>query len=270
MRQYKELISRVLSQGLYKQGRGGWDTLSLFGAHMCYDMSEGFPAVTIKKFNFAATVGELTCFIGGYTDNKDFNNFGCHYWDANLKAWNDKRNTPDNTDLGPIYGSQWRNHNGDGYDQLEVLLKDMMVAPYSRRLMLVSWNPGKQKEMCLPPCYISMQINIVSGFMDLMFHMRSVDLMLGFPSDICNHAIILMLLARQARCRPRNLIFTAGDVHIYTDHLNSAKKIMLREPLAPPTLSIDRNLKTILDFKPEHVTLDNYESYPYEKLVMAT
>ena len=264
MLSYQSLIREVLENGVESEDRTGTGTIRIFGAMFKHNLATGFPAVTTKKLAYRAMSGELACFLKGHTDVREFRNRGCKIWDANLaKAFG-----PDETDLGPIYGAQWRNFNG--VDQLYNVLKELRNNPNSRRLMVTAWNPGQLEDMCLPPCITQWQLSVIDDRLNLAYNQRSCDLMLGFPFDVAEHALLAHLICHETGLKPGTLTAFLGDCHIYKNHVEAAVETLNRMPHRLPQIIFNTPIGTEVEkFEPQDFELINYVSHPAIKLEMS-
>lgn len=199
-------------------------TQALFAQTLEHDWKDGFPLMTHRKFSYRPAVGEMTCFIKGFSDISEFDDRGCGWWNDNLEAFNTRNGTPDNTDLGPIYGALWRNFHG--FDQLAWLMAEASINPHSRRLMVTAWDPSSQAKAVLPPCHYGFQIFIDGDQLDLLFNMRSVDWVLGCPADMTAYGFLQLAICRHLGKLPGKLRGNFGDTHIYNNHLAGADEIL--------------------------------------------
>ena len=265
---YQQLITDILQNGSRKTDRTSTGTVSLFGATIRHDLQTGFPATTTKKFFFDAMAGELACFVKGLTEIEEFQKRGCKIWNANLLDFNRKHHTPDNTNLGPVYGAQWRNFGG--VDQLRLAINIGKREPDSRRMLVSAWNPAEMPSMVLPPCHYAFQIYINNGALDLLFTMRSVDIMIGLPFDLASYALLAHLIANELKLIPGNVIGHFGDAHIYINHLNAAHTVLERRPLPLPGITLHcKPGMPVEQFEPAMAELFDYVSHSAIKLEMA-
>ena len=254
---YMNLVDRVLNKGEGRQTRAG-PTRSCFGTILVINSLEDglFPILTTRKMHPEGVWGELAAFVRGATKLPTFKHFGCNYWDANAAAWppNKGRKVEDML-VGPIYGKQWRDF--DGVDQLKELIKNLKVDPYSRRHVLTTLNPAE--EGCLPPCHLIAQFNITTtGWLECIVYMRSVDLILGLPSDIVLYATLLALVAKEVGRDPGYLTFMMGDTHVYNNHIEGWKVQRAHTPQDLPEYELLENTR-VLDFSPHDIVLRNYK-----------
>ena len=251
MKQYLDMLRYVLENGVDKMDRTGVGTRSVFGQQMRFDLSRGFPLMTTKKMHLKSIIHELLWFIKGDTNVKYLQDNGVRIWNE----WADE-----NGDLGPIYGSQWRNWNGEGIDQLAQVVDKLKNNPNDRRMIVSAWNVSKISEMRLPPCHMMFQFYVANGKLSCMLYQRSCDMFLGVPFNIA-YALLTMMLAQVCNLEPGEFVHTLGDTHIYHNHFEQVKEQLRREPLPLPTMRLNPQVKDINDFKYEDFTLENYECY---------
>ena len=235
-----------------KMDRTGVGTRSVFGQQMRFDLSRGFPLMTTKKMHLKSIIHELLWFIKGDTNVKYLQDNGVRIWNE----WADE-----NGDLGPIYGSQWRNWNGEGIDQLAQVVDKLKNNPNDRRMIVSAWNVSKIPEMHLPPCHMMFQFYVANGKLSCMLYQRSCDMFLGVPFNIASYALLTMMLAQVCNLEPGEFVHTLGDTHIYHNHFEQVNEQLRREPLPLPTMRLNPQVKDINDFKYEDFTLENYECY---------
>lgn len=252
MKQYLDMLRYVLENGVDKMDRTGVGTRSVFGQQMRFDLSRGFPLMTTKKMHLKSIIHELLWFIKGDTNVKYLQDNGVRIWNE----WADE-----NGDLGPIYGSQWRNWNGEGIDQLAQVVDKLKNNPNDRRMIVSAWNVSKIPEMHLPPCHMMFQFYVANGKLSCMLYQRSCDMFLGVPFNIASYALLTMMLAQVCNLEPGEFVHTLGDTHIYHNHFEQVKEQLRREPLPLPTMRLNSQVKDINDFKYEDFTLENYECY---------
>ena len=252
MKQYLDLLRYVLENGVDKMDRTGVGTRSVFGQQMRFDLSRGFPLMTTKKMHLKSIIHELLWFIKGDTNVKYLQDNGVRIWNE----WADE-----NGDLGPIYGSQWRNWNGEGIDQLAQVVDKLKNNPNDRRMIVSAWNVSKIPDMHLPPCHMMFQFYVANGKLSCMLYQRSCDMFLGVPFNIASYALLTMMLAQVCNLEPGEFVHTLGDTHIYHNHFEQVKEQLRREPLPLPTMRLNPQVKDINDFKYEDFTLENYECY---------
>ena len=252
MKQYLDMLRYVLENGVDKMDRTGVGTRSVFGQQMRFDLSRGFPLMTTKKMHLKSIIHELLWFIKGDTNVKYLQDNGVRIWNE----WADE-----NGDLGPIYGSQWRNWNGEGIDQLAQVVDKLKNNPNDRRMIVSAWNVSKIPEMHLPPCHMMFQFYVANGKLSCMLYQRSCDMFLGVPFNIASYALLTMMLAQVCNLEPGEFVHTLGATHIYHNHFEQVKEQLRREPLPLPTMRLNPQVKDINDFKYEDFTLENYECY---------
>lgn len=252
MKQYLDMLRYVLENGVDKMDRTGVGTRSVFGQQMRFDLSKGFPLMTTKKMHLKSIIHELLWFIKGDTNVKYLQDNGVRIWNE----WADE-----NGNLGPIYGSQWRNWNGEGIDQLAQVVDKLKNNPNDRRMIVSAWNVSKIPEMRLPPCHMMFQFYVANGKLSCMLYQRSCDMFLGVPFNIASYALLTMMLAQVCNLKPGEFVHTLGDTHIYHNHFEQVKEQLSREPLHLPTMKLNPAIKDINDFKYEDFTLENYECY---------
>jgi len=249
---YRKLLTKVLTRGVDKTDRTGTGTISIFGASIRHNMSEGFPILTTKKVAFNTMVTELKWFLRGDTNIKYLQDNNCKIWDGDYE----KSGRTDG-ELGPIYGKQWRDING--IDQLENLIIGLISNPDGRRHLVDSWNVEELDQMTLPPCHYSFQCYVANGKLSLMWNQRSADLFLGVPFNISSYGLLLLLLCKETRLEPGELIGNFGDVHLYKNHLEQAKEQISRDGYDLPEVKLSCYDIYRGDFD---VELINYKSHP--------
>lgn len=252
MKQYLDLLQDIMDNGTDKQDRTGVGTRSVFGRQMRFDLSLGFPLVTTKKVHLKSIIYELLWFIKGDTNVKYLQDNGVRIWNE----WADE-----NGDLGPVYGSQWRNWNGEGIDQLADVIERIKSNPNDRRMIVTAWNPSKIGQMKLPPCHMMFQFYVADGKLSCMLYQRSCDMFLGVPFNIASYSLLTMMIAQVCGLKAGEFIHTLGDTHIYHNHFEQVKEQLSRTPLPLPTMKINPLIKDINDFKYEDFELVGYESY---------
>ncbi|MFA5693652.1 MAG: thymidylate synthase [Acholeplasmataceae bacterium] len=280
MKQYLDLAKRILNEGQIKDDRTKTGTKSVFGHQMRFNLNDGFPLLTTKRTFIKGIIHELLWFINGDTNIKYLVDHNVNIWtdwpyhnylkdnpndqitmdEFKERIINDKDFAKKWGDLGPVYGSQWRNFNG--VDQLEYLINEIKANPNSRRMILSAWNPAEIKDMMLPPCHTLIQFYVVDNKLSLQLYQRSGDVFLGIPFNIASYALLLMMVAQVTNLEPYEFVHTIGDAHIYSNHFDQINLQLTREPRKLPTLKINPNVKSIYDFKYEDFTLENYKPYP--------
>jgi thymidylate synthase len=263
MHQYLSLMREVRDNGVKKEDRTGTGTLSLFGHQMRFDLSEGFPVVTTKKLHLRSIIHELLWFLKGDSNIQYLKDNGVSIWDA----WADE-----NGELGPVYGVQWRNWpkpDGGHVDQISQIMQQLKEDPDSRRIMLSAWNVGEIENMALPPCHCLFQFWVAEGKLSCQLYQRSCDIFLGVPFNIASYALLTHMLAQQADLKVGDFVWTGGDCHLYSNHLEQADEQLKREPLPLPRLAIKRRPPSIFDYEYDDFEILNYESHPHIKAAVA-
>tara|TARA_R110000824_G_scaffold289345_3_gene477918 strand:- start:452 stop:1279 length:828 start_codon:yes stop_codon:yes gene_type:complete len=243
MKEYLNLVQNTLSEGSWKETRTGLRALTTFGQNFRHDMTDGFPLLTTKKMAYKSIWVELEGFIKGITSKRWYQERNCNIWNE----WSNPSNN-DDYDLGPIYGYQWRrfnevydeNDNGsiEGYDQLKYIIETLKHDPESRRMVCSAWNPIQIDSMALPPCHVLWNVVVIEDKINLLWHQRSCDLMLGIPFNIASYATLLLLLAKETNLSPGVLQGTFADCHIYENQIDGAKEQLKREPVPLPTVDL--------------------------------
>lgn len=257
MRQYLELVRKVLEEGTVKTDRTGTGTKSLFGHQMRFDLSAGFPLLTTKRLHVKSIIHELLWFIRGDTNVKYLRDHGVRIWDE----WADK-----DGDLGPIYGRQWRSWpapDGQVIDQLGNTIRTLRENPHSRRLIVTAWNPGELHRMALPPCHCLFQFYVADDRLSCQLYQRSADIFLGVPFNIASYALLTHMVAHVAGLTAGDFVHTFGDAHLYLNHLQQAEEQLKREPLPLPRLAIRRMVEDIGEFRFEDFEVLGYRSHPH-------
>jgi thymidylate synthase len=263
MQQYLSLMREVREHGTRKEDRTGTGTLSKFGHQMRFDLSEGFPLVTTKKLHLRSIIHELLWFLSGDSNIRYLKENGVSIWDD----WADE-----NGDLGPIYGVQWRSWptpDGGSVDQIAQIMQQLREDPDSRRIMLSAWNVGEIENMALPPCHCLFQFYVADGKLSCQLYQRSCDIFLGVPFNIASYALLTHMLAQQADLAVGDFIWTGGDCHLYSNHLEQADEQLLRETLPLPTLAIKRRPPSMFDYEFNDFEILNYESHPHIRAAVA-
>jgi thymidylate synthase len=259
MKEFLDMCHYVASEGDVRQSRVG-PVRSIFGLGMGVDLRQGFPLVTTRNVNYAPVLGELAAFLRGAVLLSEFKRFGCHYWDENCRAW-DK----DGKRVGRIYGAQWRQWltpDNEVIDQLDELVQGLRDDPMGRRHVLTAWNPGEMGQMCLPPCHILAQWYVNGDdSLDCLVYMRSVDLCLGFPSDMVLYGALHALVAKSVGRTARAIHWRFGDGHIYENHIDQLVEQVQRAPKPAPQWKLDP-ASTINNFVPAHLTIEGYDPWP--------
>lgn len=269
MRQYLELLEHVLAHGEKKSDRTGTGTLSVFGYQMRFDLQEGFPVMTTKKLHLRSIIHELLWFLKGDTNIRYLKENGVSIWDE----WADPSGN-----LGPIYGAQWRDWNGEGIDQISNVIETIRKNPDSRRLIVTAWNPGVLPESglsfsenvakgnaALPPCHAFFQFYVANGKLSCQMYQRSCDIFLGVPFNIASYALLTMMMAQVTGLQPGEFIHTLGDAHIYLNHVEQCKLQLTRKPFPLPEMRINPDVKDIFSFQFSDFELVNYQAHPHIK-----
>src|SRR5215213_18327 len=263
MRQYLELMERILKEGVEKRDRTGTGTLSVFGHQMRFDLADGFPLVTTKKLHLKSIVHELLWFLAGDTNIKYLNDHGVRIWDE----WADERG-----DLGPVYGSQWRSWpsaNGAAIDQIAHVVEMIRKNPDSRRLIVTAWNPAEVDRMALPPCHCLFQFYVADGRLSCQLYQRSADTFLGVPFNIASYALLTLMVAQVTGLQPGEFVHTLGDAHLYENHLEQARELLSRDPRPLPRIEINPQVRSIFGFKFDDFRLTGYDPHPHIKAEVA-
>lgn len=269
MRQYLELLTHVLEKGNQKTDRTGTGTISVFGPQLRFDLSEGFPMLTTKKLHLKSIVHELLWFLAGDTNIGYLNENGVKIWNS----WADE-----NGDLGPVYGAQWRNWNGEGVDQIAEVVHQIKTNPDNRRMIVAAWNPsvlplsGKSfsenvalGKAALPPCHAWFQFYVSDGKLSCQLYQRSADIFLGVPFNIASYALLTLMVAQVCDLKPGDFVHTFGDAHIYLNHLDQVKLQLSREVRLLPIMNINPDVRDIFAFKYEDFELSGYNPHPHIK-----
>ncbi len=259
MKQYLDLLQRIVNEGTRKEDRTGTGTLSVFGHQMRFNLQEGFPLLTTKKLHLKSIIHELLWFLKGDTNVKYLQENGVRIWNE----WADE-----NGELGPVYGHQWRswpNYNGGHIDQIQSIVNALKTYPDSRRMIVSAWNVAEVEQMALPPCHCLFQFYVAEGKLSLQLYQRSADTFLGVPFNIASYALLTMMMAQVCGMQPGDFIHTTGDTHLYLNHLDQAKEQLERTPRALPKMVINPNVTSIFDFKYDDFTLEGYDPLPHIK-----
>ncbi|MBS9479149.1 thymidylate synthase [Ancylobacter radicis] len=263
MRQYHELLERVLREGARKDDRTGTGTLSVFGHQMRFDLSEGFPLVTTKKLHLRSIIHELLWFLAGDTNIAYLKENGVSIWDE----WADAKG-----DLGPVYGHQWRSWpdgKGGVIDQIAQLVADIRRNPDSRRLIVSAWNPADVPHMALPPCHLLFQFYVADGRLSCQLYQRSADIFLGVPFNIASYALLTHMVAQVTGLKAGDFVHTLGDAHIYTNHMEQVHEQLSRSPRALPSLRLNPAVNDLFAFRFEDIAIENYDPHPAIKAPVA-
>ncbi len=263
MKQYLDLMRHVRDHGMDKSDRTGTGTRSVFGHQMRFDLNAGFPLVTTKKCHLKSIIHELLWFLQGDTNIKYLQDNGVRIWDE----WADE-----NGDLGPVYGYQWRNWpapNGESIDQISKLIEMIKSNPDSRRLIVSAWNPALVDDMALPPCHALFQFYVADGKLSCQLYQRSADIFLGVPFNIASYALLTMMVAQVCDLQLGDFIWSGGDCHLYSNHMEQVEEQLNREPLPLPTMRINPQVKSIFDFTFADFELCDYQAHPHIKAQVA-
>lgn len=263
MKQYHDLMQHVLEQGATKTDRTGIGTVSVFGYQMRYNLQDGFPLLTTKKLHTKSIIHELLWFLKGETNIAYLKENGVRIWDE----WADE-----NGNLGPVYGSQWRNWptpDGGHIDQITQVIEMIKKTPDSRRLIVSAWNVAEINNMKLPPCHAFFQFYVADGKLSCQLYQRSADIFLGVPFNIASYAILTHMVAQVCNLEVGDFVHTLGDAHLYSNHIEQAKLQLSRDFRKLPTLKMNKEVKNIFDFKFEDFTIEGYEPHPHIKAEVA-
>lgn len=259
MKQYLDLLDRILNEGAVKGDRTGTGTMSVFGHQMRFNLQEGFPLLTTKQLHLKSIIHELLWFLKGDTNVKYLQDNGVRIWNE----WADEDGS-----LGHIYGYQWRSwpdYDGGFIDQISQAVHDIKHNPDSRRIIVSAWNVADLKKMNLPPCHLLFQFYVADGKLSLQLYQRSADTFLGVPFNIASYALLLMMMAQVCGLEPGEFVHTTGDTHLYQNHLEQARLQLTREPRPLPRMVINPEVKDIFDFKFEDFKLEDYNPHPHIK-----
>ncbi len=269
MRAYLDLLQQVIKTGVQKEDRTGTGTKSIFGYQMRFNLQDGFPLLTTKKLHLKSIIYELLWFLNGDTNIGFLNEHGVKIWNA----WADESG-----DLGPVYGAQWRNWNGEGIDQIKIAVDQIKNNPDSRRIIVAAWNPSVLPETgktfaenvhdgkaALPPCHAWFQFYVANGKLSCQLYQRSADIFLGVPFNIASYALLTMMMAQVTDLQPGDFIHTLGDAHIYLNHLDQVKLQLSREPRSLPQMKINPSVHDIFKFSYNDFELIDYHPHPHIK-----
>lgn len=263
MKQYLDLMRDILDNGAQKTDRTGTGTISVFGRQLRFDLAEGFPLVTTKKLHLRSIIYELLWFLKGDTNIKYLKENGVTIWDE----WADE-----NGELGPVYGHQWRSWpapDGRTIDQISQVISQIRQKPDSRRHIVTAWNPAEVDKMALPPCHALFQFYVAEGKLSCQLYQRSADYFLGVPFNIASYALLTCMFAQQCDLMPGEFVWTGGDVHLYTNHLEQARRQLTRDPFPLPQLNIKRKPASVFDYHFEDFEILNYQAHPSIKAPIA-
>ena len=263
MKQYLALMQKILAEGMPKSDRTGTGTLSIFGHQMRFNLQDGFPLVTTKKCHLRSIIHELLWFLKGDTNIK-------YLKDNKVTIWDEWAN--ENGDLGPVYGKQWRAWtapDGQHIDQISQLIDQIKTDPDSRRLIISAWNVGELEQMALAPCHAFFQFYVVDGKLSCQLYQRSCDVFLGLPFNIASYSLLIHMIAQQCNLDVGDFVWTGGDTHLYSNHLEQTHLQLSRTPRALPKLAIRRKPPTIFDYEFEDFEIIGYDPYPAIKAPVA-
>ena len=275
MRQYLDLLRRILDEGRPREDRTGTGTLGVFGHQMRFDLADGFPLLTTKKLHVKSIIHELLWFLSGETHVGPLQEAGVRIWNEWATEEQTARFGRAEGDLGPIYGHQWRNfgatrrpdgtYERDGFDQIARVLQMIRETPHSRRILVTGWNPKEADQVALPPCHTLFQLYVQEGRLSCQLYQRSADVFLGVPFNIASYALLTMMMAQVTALSPGDFVHTFGDAHLYANHLDQARLQLSREPRPLPQMRLDPSVKNLFDFRYEHFTLEGYDPHPHIK-----
>ena len=263
MKQYLDLLNRILTEGHKKTDRTGTGPISVFGNQMRFNLEDGFPLLTTKKLHLKSIIYELLWFLRGDTNVHWLQEHGVRIWNE----WADE-----NGELGPVYGHQWRSwpdYNGGTIDQIQNVIDLIKHHPDSRRMVVSAWNPAEIEQMALPPCHCLFQFYVADGRLSLQLYQRSADSFLGVPFNIASYALLLMMMAQVTGLKPGDFVHTTGDTHLYLNHLEQAHLQHTRTPRKLPTMKINPDVKNLFDFKYEDFELVGYDPYDHIKATVS-
>lgn len=259
MKQYLDLLRRVITEGVKKEDRTGTGTISVFGHQMRFNLEEGFPLLTTKKLHLKSIIYELLWFLQGDTNVKYLQEHGVRIWNE----W-----AGPNGDLGHIYGYQWRSwpdYKGRSIDQISEAVDTILHHPDSRRIIVSAWNVGDLENMNLPPCHAFFQFYVADGRLSLQMYQRSADIFLGVPFNIASYALLLQMMAQVTGLKAGDFVHTLGDAHIYSNHLEQVQLQLDRDPRPLPQMVLNPEVRSIFDFQYEDFTLNGYDPHPHIK-----
>lgn len=263
MKNYLELLEKLLVQGTTKTDRTGTGTRSIFGHQMRFDLAKGFPLITTKKCHLKSIIHELLWFIAGDTNIKYLNDNGVRIWNE----WADE-----NGDLGPVYGHQWRSWptaNGKTIDQIKNVIDQIKNTPDSRRIIVSAWNVGEVENMALPPCHCLFQFYVADNKLSCQLYQRSADVFLGVPFNIASYALFTMMMAQVCDLELGDFVHTFGDTHLYSNHIEQAELQIARAPYELPQMILNPDIKNLFDFTIDDFELINYQAHPHIKAKVA-
>ncbi len=259
MKQYLDILDRILKEGVKKEDRTGTGTLSIFGTQSRYNLDDGFPLLTTKKLHLKSIIYELLWFLRGDTNVRWLQEHGVRIWNE----WADE-----NGELGPVYGHQWRawpDYKGGTIDQIKNVVRQIRETPDSRRMIVNAWNVAEVDSMALPPCHTMFQFYVADGRLSLQLYQRSADTFLGVPFNIASYALLLQMMAQVTGLKAGDFIHTTGDTHLYLNHLDQARLQLTRTPRKLPVMKINPDVKDLFDFRYEDFQLEGYAPYDHIK-----
>ena len=259
MKQYLDLLDRILREGARKDDRTGTGTLSVFGHQMRFHLADGFPLLTTKKLHLKSIIYELLWFLRGDTNIGYLKEHGVSIWDE----WADAQG-----ELGPVYGHQWRSwpdYSGGTIDQISQVIDQIKHHPDSRRMIVSAWNVAEVNRMALPPCHTMFQFYVADGRLSLQLYQRSADTFLGVPFNIASYALLLQMMAQVCGLKAGDFIHTTGDTHLYLNHLDQARLQLTRQPRQLPVMHLNPDVKSLFDFTYDDFTLEGYDPWPHIK-----
>ncbi|MBL4853252.1 MAG: thymidylate synthase [Robiginitomaculum sp.] len=257
MKQYHDLMARVMSEGVDRSDRTGVGTRGVFGHQMRFNLADGFPMLTTKKLHLKSIVHELIWFLTGDTNIKYLQDNGVKIWDA----WADE-----NGELGPVYGKQWRKWetpDGRVIDQMSNVIEAIKTNPYSRRHIVTAWNPAEVDDMALPPCHCLFQFHVANGKLSCQLYQRSADVFLGVPFNIASYALLTHMVADACGLEAGDFVHSFGDVHIYANHFEQVKLQLTREPRPLPKLTLSSGVQSLYDYNFDDIKITGYKPYPH-------
>ena len=257
MKQYLDLLNKIITEGTKKEDRTGTGTLSIFGHQMRFNMADGFPLLTTKKLHLKSIIYELLWFLKGDTNVKYLQEHGVRIWNE----WADEKG-----ELGPVYGHQWRSwpdYNGGYIDQIQNVINQIKNTPDSRRIIVSAWNVAEIDTMHLPPCHCLFQFYVANGKLSLQLYQRSADTFLGVPFNIASYALLLLMMAQVCDLEPGEFIHTTGDTHVYLNHIEQVKEQLTRTPRELPRMILNPEVKNLFDFDYDDFKLENYNPMPH-------
>ena len=263
MKQYLDILNRILTEGTEKSDRTGTGTISIFGTQSRYNLDDGFPLLTTKKLHLKSIIYELLWFLRGDTNIQYLHDHKVSIWDE----WADE-----NGDLGPVYGHQWRSwpdYQGGTIDQIQYVVDQLKNNPDSRRMIVSAWNVAEVNKMALPPCHTIYQFYVAGDRLSLQLYQRSADTFLGVPFNIASYALLLQMMAQVTGFKPGDFIHTTGDTHLYLNHLEQARLQLTRDPRPLPVMKLNPDVKSIFDFQYEDFELVGYDPHPHIKAAVS-